>query len=85
MKSYRRFIPPRVPTGDTTAISAFTSLMAARLRHKEQKQLKEELDDWEDEGGSVAAADGLCRIDPYDGQGTGQSIRQCHHEVVRRP
>jgi hypothetical protein len=48
--------------------------MAARLRRKEQRQLKAALDDWEGEGGSVAATQCRCRFDRRSGQGAVQSI-----------
>jgi len=57
MTTYRRFIPPLVPIGSGAAVSDFASLMVEHLRNKERVPHKRALDDWEDEGGSVAATD----------------------------
>ena len=59
MTTYRRFIPQLVSGGRTGDISAFASLMVQRLRVEDQQKVRQqiELDDWEDEGGSVAATD----------------------------
>lgn len=57
MTSYRRFIPPLVLIGGAAAVSVFALLMLGRLRDMEKGRQKAKLDDWEDEGGSVAKAD----------------------------
>jgi hypothetical protein len=60
MTSYTRLIPPRLPIGGAAAAGAFASLMVERLRKKAIRRQKAALDktavnDWEDEGGSMAA------------------------------
>jgi len=57
MPSYTRFIPPFVPIGGAAGVSAFTLLMLERLRNKQKGPLKASLDDWENEGGCMAARD----------------------------
>lgn len=57
MTSYRRFLLPLVPIGGAAAASVFAALMVERLRSKEKGRQKAKLDDWEDEGGSMAATD----------------------------
>jgi len=57
--TYRRFIPPPVPSGQSTDNSVISLLMLGRLRNKvkEKLQRKVGLGRWENEGGSVAATD----------------------------
>ncbi len=55
MTSYRRFIPPLVPIGGAAVASVSASPMVVRLRNKQKGRHKTALDDWENEGGSVAA------------------------------
>jgi hypothetical protein len=57
--TYRRFIPPPVPSGQAADNSVFALLMLARVRNKvkEKVQQKVGLDHWEDEGGSLAETD----------------------------
>jgi hypothetical protein len=54
--TYRRFIPPPVPSGQPTDNSIITLLMLGRLRSKDKEKVQQKvvLDHWEDEGGSVA-------------------------------
>ena len=56
MKTYRRVVPPLAATGGGSA-SDFASLMVERLRSHWKGQPKAELDDWEGDGGRVAATD----------------------------
>jgi hypothetical protein len=57
--TYRRFIPQLVPGGRAGDVPVFASRMVERLRIEGQEKVRRraELDDWEDEGGSVAATD----------------------------
>lgn len=57
MTNYSRFIPPPSPSVGTETASVFTSLMAVRLRNIQVERQKAQLNDWEDEGGSVPATD----------------------------
>jgi len=54
--TYRRFIPPSVPSGQAAGNSVFALLMLARLRNKDKEEVQQKvgLDHWEDEGGSLA-------------------------------
>lgn len=56
MTSYKRFIPPTLPTGDAAAGSLFADISLARLCAREPQRQKAELENWETEGGSVAAS-----------------------------
>lgn len=55
MRSFRRYIPPLVLIGGAAAASVFASLLVARLRSRQQGAQKAALDNWEGEGGCVAA------------------------------
>lgn len=57
--TYRRFISQPVPGGRAGDAPIFASLMVERLRIEGQEKVRPraELDDWEDEGGSVAPTD----------------------------
>jgi len=57
--TYSRFIPPPVPSGQSTDSFVTTLLMLGRLRNKDGERLQRKvgLDRWEDEGGGVAATD----------------------------
>jgi hypothetical protein len=57
MKSYGRMIPPLLPDGKAGVASVRDSLAVGRLRILDKGSQKAELDDWEDEGGSVTATD----------------------------
>lgn len=76
MTSYRRVIPPTLPTGaaaaGSQAGSLFAALRLARLRAREQLRQKAELDDWEAEGGSVAASLAVAREPPVLARSVGR-------------
>lgn len=57
MTSYRRFIPPLLLIGGVAVASIFASMMAERLRKKDEGPREAALRDWEDEGGSVPPID----------------------------
>lgn len=57
MTNYSRFIPPPSPIAGTGTASVFISLMVARLRNIQAERQKAELEEWEDEGGSLPATD----------------------------
>ena len=56
MTCYRHLIPPLLPIGGGAIVSNFSSLVVDRLRNKEKGRQRAELDDWEGEGGRVAAS-----------------------------
>ena len=57
--TYRRVVPPLMPSGLAADNSVFVLLMLERLRSKNRENVQQRvgLDHWEDEGGSVAEAD----------------------------
>jgi hypothetical protein len=57
--TYRRFISQPVPGGRAGDVPVFASLMVERLRIEGEEKVRRraELDEWEDEGESVAATD----------------------------
>jgi hypothetical protein len=72
MMSYRCLIPSPAWIGDAAAAYVFSSpLMVERLRNKEQGRHKTALDDWENEGGRVAAADVAVPTQSVIDMGTG--------------
>ena len=64
MTSSTRITPPRVPTGGAVAASVFAAHRVEHLRNIEQERRKAESDDWENEGGRVAATD-AAEQDPF--------------------
>jgi len=55
MTSHTRLTPPLILTGGATTASAFTTRMVELLFNIEQGRRKAALDEWENEGGRVAA------------------------------
>jgi hypothetical protein len=53
---YRRFIPPPALTVCAADARGFDWLVAYRHRNEEKRRHAAELVDWEEEGGSLAAA-----------------------------
>jgi hypothetical protein len=54
MSSHTHPTPPLILTGGATTASVFTTRMVELLFHTEQGRRKAALDEWENEGGSVA-------------------------------
>lgn len=59
MTSYRHLILPAVLVGAAALASVFATFIAGRFRHTRQGGRKAALAIWEDEGGSVAAAEAV--------------------------
>ncbi len=57
MTNYRRFILPLLLIAGAAVASVFAPRLAKRLRDEQQGRKKAALDEWENEGGNVAAAD----------------------------
>lgn len=52
MSKYRRFTSPQAPVEEGATAASSTPALE-RLRNREQERQKPELNDWEDEGGSL--------------------------------
>ncbi|HET6718071.1 MAG TPA: hypothetical protein VFH22_00405 [Rhodocyclaceae bacterium] len=55
MKHYHFVIAPIIPTNGAARASVFATQMAERQRHKGKGRQQSRLEDWEDEGGTVAS------------------------------